>query len=54
MKVITPYSNIVRRPEPIKTIRPHDQSVPSPLPQITIKSHSSIYDPIVKTNPANF
>lgn len=49
MKIITPNSNIVRSPNPIK--RTKDQSVRVVVPELVVKKHNSLYHPIIKTNP---
>lgn len=54
MKIVTPYSNIVRHPNPIKHTRTHDNSVVPPISEKVIKPSKTIYDPIVKTPPPNF
>lgn len=51
MKLITPNSNIVRHPQPIKTSRTHDHSVMPPIPEKVVKRSSSVYSPLVKTSP---
>lgn len=54
MKIVTPNSNIVKNPNPIKHTRTHDNSVMPPIPEKVIKRSKNIYDPIVKTPVPNF
>lgn len=54
MKIVTPNSNIVRHPNPIKHTRTHDNSVKSPISEKVIKRSRNIYDPIVKTATPHF
>jgi hypothetical protein len=53
MKIITPYSNIVRLPNPKKMLSVHDMSVPRILPPTVVKKSKTPFLPLVKTSIPN-